>query len=286
MFFDSLANDNGLLADKISIVGIGGFGNNALNHLMNTHQQALKGVEFCSVNSLEEGRERLADMSAKAELVILLAGMGGNTGGTVAPVLAEMAKKEYDAFTLAVVTKPFRFEGPRIALAQSQINDLADKADAVIELPLDNLLSTLPSKTTMAEAFQFANHLVTQAVLSVTDLLVSPGMIQVDLADIQAVIKGKTLMTFGEAAGENRAEQATKLAMKSPLLGGVDLKKAEGVIVSITTGADFELDELGTVMEITQEAVSPNASFKVATAINPEWQNRIRVSLLISGINE
>lgn len=322
--FDPAYNENQKEA-IIKVVGVGGGGGNALNHMINSHRDGIASVEFYSVNTdaqalrssmasntvqiganttqglgagsnpekgrlaAEEDREAISNMIKGANMVFLSTGMGGGTGTGATPVIAEIAKNEHHALTVGIVTKPFRFEGDRrMKFAEEGIRELSKNVDSLIIIPNDRLLKMLPKGTKMIEAFNAANDVLRNAVLGITEMITSPGLINVDFADVTTVMSnmGRAMMGIGIAEGEDRAEKVAKLAIDSPLLENEDLNGAKGILVSITSGEDFEIDELNIILDYIQSFASPNAAFKFGTAVNPEWEGKIRVTIVATGIGQ
>ncbi len=313
----------------IKVIGVGGGGGNALNHMVENQDEdsGSGGVEFFSVNTdaqalrktsvsqtiqigdkitkglgaganpnigrqaAEEDRDALANMVAGADMVFISAGMGGGTGTGAAPVIAEIAKNmENPALTVAVVTKPFRFEGRRrLNYAEQGIAELSKHVDSLIIIPNDKLLKVLPKNIKMLDAFQAANDVLRNAVLGITDMITSPGLINVDFADVRTVMSetGRAMMGTGLGEGDSdsgRAEKAAQEAVASPLLEDVDWNEAKGVLVSITSGMDIELSEIYEAMDYIQEFASEDAHVVFGTTIYPEMEGKIRVTLVATGI--
>lgn len=312
----------------IKVVGIGGGGGNALNHMVedqvDENGEIHGGVEFFSVNTdaqalrktsvrqtiqigdkvtkglgaganpnvgrqaAEEDRDALVNMLSGADMVFISAGMGGGTGTGAAPVIAEIAKNaEPPALTVAIVTKPFRFEGAkRMSYAEQGIQELSKHVDSLIIIPNDKLLKVLPKNIKMLDAFEAANDVLRNAVLGITDMITSPGLINVDFADVKTVMSemGRAMMGTGIAEGDGRAEKAAKDAVASPLLEDVDWNDAKGVLVSITSGMDIELNEVYEIMDYIHEYASDDATVVFGTSIYPEMEGQIRVTLVATGI--
>ncbi|MDN3638976.1 cell division protein FtsZ [Simiduia curdlanivorans] len=303
----------------IKVVGVGGGGGNAVKHMIasdiegvefvcaNTDAQALKDIDARTVlqlgNSMTKGlgaganpevgrqaamedRERIAEILEGADMVFVTAGMGGGTGTGGAPVVAEVAR-EMGILTVAVVTKPFPFEGKkRMAIADAGIRELAERVDSLITIPNEKLLSVLGTKTTLLDAFKAANNVLLGAVQGIADLIIRPGMINVDFADVRTVMSemGMAMMGTGVARGENRAREAAEAAIRSPLLEDVDLQGARGILVNITAGIDLSLGEFTEVGDTIGEFASPDATVVVGTVIDPEMKDELRVTVVATGL--
>ena len=309
----------------IKVVGVGGGGGNALNHMVDGNlNDGVGGVEFFSVNTdaqvlrtssvrqtiqiganitkglgaganpnvgrqaAEEDREALSNMLAGADMVFISAGMGGGTGTGAAPVIADIAKSQ-GSLTVAIVTKPFRFEGnKRMNYAEQGIQELSKHVDSLIIIPNDKLLKVLPKNTKMMDAFKAANDILRNAVLGITDMITSPGLINVDFADVKTVMSemGRAMMGTGIAEGEDRAEHAAHDAVASPLLEDVDLSGAKGILVSISSGLDIELNEVDVIMDYIHSFAAPDATIVFGTSVYPEMEGKLRVTLVATGIGQ
>lgn len=308
----------------IKVIGVGGGGGNALNHMVSNASDNTSGVEFFSVNTdaqvlrssavrntiqigaavtkglgagadpnvghqaAEEDREALTNMLSGADMVFIAVGMGGGTGTGAAPVIAEIAKNE-GALTVGIVTKPFTFEGKkRSAYAEQGIRELAKHVDSLIIIQNDKLLKVLPKNVKFNEAFGVANDVLRNAVLGITDMITSEGLVNVDFADVKKVMSemGRAMMGTGIAEGENRAENAAKEAVASPLLEDVDLSGAKGILVNISSGYDIELAEVNTIMEYVTSFADPDAAIIFGSAFYPEMEGKIRVTLVATGIGQ
>jgi len=303
----------------IKVVGVGGGGGNAVQHMVstdvegvdficaNTDAQALAKLGARSVVQLGgeltkglgaganpevgraaalEDRERIAQMISGADMVFITAGMGGGTGTGAAPIVAEVAR-ELGILTVAVVTKPFPFEGrKRLKIAEEGIRELKDHVDSLIIIPNEKLLPVLGRNCSLLNAFNAANDVLKGAVQGIADLIIRPGMINVDFADVRTVMSemGMAMMGTGEARGEGRAQEATEAAINSPLLEDVDLKGARGVLVNITAGLDLSLGEFSEVGNIVEQYASENATIVVGTVIDPEMSDEIRVTVVATGL--
>lgn len=304
----------------IKVVGIGGGGGNAVKHMIsnevdgvdficaNTDAQALKDIDARTVLQLGNGitkglgaganpeigrqaamedRERIADVLTGADMVFITAGMGGGTGTGGAPVVAEIAR-ELGILTVAVVTKPFPFEGrKRMALADEGIKQLKDRVDSLITIPNEKLLSVLGKTTSLLDAFKSANDVLLGAVQGIADLIIRPGMINVDFADVRTVMSemGMAMMGSGSASGENRAREAAESAVRSPLLEDINLQGARGILVNITAGMDLSLGEFSEVGDTVEEFASSDATVVVGTVIDPEMKDEIRVTVVATGLD-
>lgn len=308
----------------IKVIGVGGGGGNALNHMVSTHSDDVGSVEFFSVNTdaqvlrssavrntiqigatltkglgaggdpnvghqaAEEDRDALSAMLAGADMVFIAAGMGGGSGTGAAPVIAEIAKSQ-GALTVGIVTKPFAFEGrKRSAYAEQGIKELAKHVDSLIIIQNDKLLKVLPKNVKFNEAFGVANDVLRNAVLGITDMITSEGLVNVDFADVKKVMSemGRAMMGTGIAEGENRAENAAKEAVASPLLEDVDLSGAKGILVNISSGYDIELAEVNAIMEYVTSFADPEAAIIFGSAFYPEMEGKIRVTLVATGIGQ
>ncbi len=303
----------------IKVIGVGGGGGNAVKHMINneiegveficanTDAQALKDVDARTVLQLGstmtkglgaganpevgrqaamEDRERIAEVLSGADMVFITAGMGGGTGTGGAPVVAEVAK-ELGILTVAVVTKPFPFEGrKRLAIAEEGMRQLKDRVDSLITIPNEKLLSVLGKTTSLLDAFKAANDVLLGAVQGIADLIIRPGMINVDFADVRTVMSemGMAMMGTGHASGENRAREAAEAAIRSPLLEDVNLQGARGILVNITAGMDLSLGEFTEVGDTVEEFASGDATVVVGTVIDPEMTDELRVTVVATGL--
>ena len=303
----------------IKVVGIGGGGGNAVEHMVssqvegvdficaNTDSQALKNMSARSVLQLGstvtkglgaganpevgrqaamEDRERIAEALNGADMVFITAGMGGGTGTGAAPVVAEVAK-ELGILTVAVVTKPFPFEGrKRISAAESGLGELAKHVDSLITIPNEKLLAVLGKNTSLLDAFSAANDVLLGAVQGIADLIIRPGMINVDFADVRTVMSemGQAMMGTGSSSGENRAREAAEAAIRSPLLEDVTLQGARGILVNITAGMNLSLGEFTEVGDTIEEFSSDNATIVVGTVIDENMTDELRVTVVATGL--
>src|SRR5690606_38322660 len=233
-----------------------------------------------------EDRERIADVLRGADMVFIAAGMGGGTGTGAAPVVAEVAR-DLGIITVAVVTKPFPFEGrKRMVIADAGIKELSERVDSLITIPNEKLLSVLGKSTSLLDAFKAANKVLLGAVQGLVYLIHHTGMINVDFADVRTVMSemGMAMMGTGRATGENRAREAAEAAIRSPLLEDVNLQGARGILVNITAGIDLSLGEYSEVGSIIEEFASGDATVVVGTVIDPELTNELRVTVVATGL--
>lgn len=305
----------------IKVIGVGGGGGNAVKHMesgdlegvefvcANTDAQALSSMSSQTViqlgNTLTKGlgaganpdvgrqaamedRERIGEMLRGADMVFITAGMGGGTGTGAAPIVAEVAK-ELGILTVAVVTKPFPFEGrKRMNIAIEGIKELRESVDSLIIIPNEKLMQVLGRNCSLLNAFESANDVLKGAVQGISDLITRPGMINVDFADVRTVMSemGMAMMGTGDARGENRAAEAAEKAIKSPLLDNVDLRGASGILVNITAGMDLSLGEFTEVGNQVEEYASENATIVVGTVIEPEMSDEIKVTVVATGLDK
>jgi len=237
-------------------------------------------------NSAEEDREALRQALEGADMVFIAAGMGGGTGTGAAPVVAEVAK-DLGILTVAVVTKPFNFEGKkRMAFAEQGIAELSKHVDSLITIPNDKLLKVLGRGISLLDAFGAANDVLKGAVQGIAELITRPGLMNVDFADVRTVMSemGYAMMGSGVACGEDRAEEAAEMAISSPLLEDIDLSGARGVLVNITAGFDLRLDEFETVGNTIRAFASDNATVVIGTSLDPEMNDELRVTVVATGI--
>ncbi|MBO9714329.1 cell division protein FtsZ [Sphingomonas sp.] len=320
MSIEFLPPDVDELTPRITVIGVGGAGGNAIANMIRADVQ---GVEFLVANTdaqalktsaaahriqlgakitqglgagsrpeigraaAEETIESVKKSLEGAHMVFLAAGMGGGTGTGAAPVIAKMAR-DMGILTVGVVTKPFAFEGRRrAAAAEAGIEELQKYVDTLIVIPNQNLFLIANANTTFKEAFELADEVLQQGVRGITDLMVMPGLINLDFADIRAVMQemGKAMMGTGEAEGDDRAIIAAQKAIANPLLDGVSMNGAKGVIVSITGGEDMRLLEVDEAANHIRELVDPDANIIWGSAFNPELEGKIRVSVVATGID-
>ncbi|HBX1868816.1 TPA: cell division protein FtsZ [Klebsiella pneumoniae] len=303
----------------IKVIGVGGGGGNAVEHMV---RERIEGVEFFAVNTdaqalrktavgqtiqigsgitkglgaganpevgrnaADEDREALRAALDGADMVFIAAGMGGGTGTGAAPVVAEVAK-DLGILTVAVVTKPFNFEGKkRMAFAEQGITELSKHVDSLITIPNDKLLKVLGRGISLLDAFGAANDVLKGAVQGIAELITRPGLMNVDFADVRTVMSemGYAMMGSGGASGEDRAEEAAEMAISSPLLEDIDLSGARGVLVNITAGFDLRLDEFETVGNTIRAFASDNATVVIGTSLDPDMNDELRVTVVATGI--
>ncbi|MEE4117385.1 MAG: cell division protein FtsZ [Paracoccaceae bacterium] len=313
-------NDQTELKPRITVFGVGGAGGNAVNNMI---EKELAGVEFVTANTdaqalqqsrapakiqmgvkvteglgagakaqigaaaAEETIEEIVDHLAGAHMCFITAGMGGGTGTGAAPIIAQAAR-ELGVLTVGVVTKPFQFEGgKRMRQAEEGVERLQKVVDTLIIIPNQNLFRLANEKTTFTEAFSLADDVLYQGVKGVTDLMVRPGLINLDFADVRAVMDemGKAMMGTGESDGEDRAIQAAEKAIANPLLDEISLKGAKGVLINITGGHDLTLFELDEAANRIREEVDPDANIIVGSTLDAEMEGRMRVSVVATGID-
>lgn len=303
----------------IKVVGIGGGGGNAIEHMMaghiegveficaNTDSQALKNSSANTIIQLgenitrglgaganpevgrraaEEDKEKIRTALAGADMVFIAAGMGGGTGTGGAPVFAQIAK-ELGILTVAVTTKPFSFEGKmRLQTAEQGIANLSQYVDSLITIPNNKLLTVLGKNVTLINAFKAANDVLRGAVQGIAELITRPGLINVDFADVRTVMSemGMAMMGTGVGSGDNRARLAAEAAIASPLLEDVDLSGAKGVLVNITAGLDLSIGEFEEVGEVVKNITSESATVVVGTVIDPELRDEVRVTVIVTGL--
>ena len=307
-------------AATIKVIGVGGAGNNAVNRML---ELGIKSVDFIAVNtdrqalqkskaatkiqigekitrglgagsnpdigaqSAEESRAELSEVLRGADMVFVTAGMGGGTGTGAAPIVAELAK-EMGILTIGVVTKPFTFEGKkRLAQAERGIESLKTKVDTLIVIPNDKLLQIIDRKTSMAEAFLMADDVLRQGVQGISDLITVTGTVNLDFADVKTIMlnTGMAHMGTGHASGENKAEDAAKEAIQSPLLE-TSIEGARGVIINITGGDDLGLQEVNTAAELIQRSVDPEANIIFGTVIDPDMSDEIKITVIATGFDQ
>jgi len=304
---------------NIKVIGVGGGGGNAVQNMIdagvegvdficaNTDAQALEGSGVKTLlqlgNALTKGlgagadpdigreaaledRERIKELVKDTDMLFITAGMGGGTGTGAAPVVAEMAK-EMGVLTVAVVTKPFPFEGPkRMKAAEDGIVELGKHVDSIITIPNAKLLTALGKNTTLLDAFKAANDVLLGAVQGIAELITRPGLINVDFADVRTVMSemGMSMMGTGVASGEERATKAAQAAISSPLLDDVNLQGAKGILVNITAGLDMGIHEFEEVGATIREFAHDDATVVVGTVIDPEMSDEIRVTLVATGL--
>ena len=304
----------------IKVIGVGGAGNNAVNRMV---ESGIRGVEFISVNtdrqalqeskagakiqigekitrglgaganpdigaqSAEESKAEIAEVLRGADMVFVTAGMGGGTGTGAAPIVAAAAK-EMGILTIGVVTKPFTFEGKkRLSQAERGIESLKGKVDTLVVIPNDKLLQIIDRKTSIVDAFKMADDVLRQGVQGISDLIAVPGLVNLDFADVKTIMlnTGMAHMGIGMASGENRAEDAAKQAIQSPLLE-TSIEGARGVIINITGGPDLGLHEVNTAAELVQRSVDPEANIIFGAVIDENMGDDISITVIATGFEQ
>lgn len=314
-------NNNGVAPAVIKVIGVGGGGGNAVHYMMdrelagvglycaNTDLQALNispiknkiqlGKEVTrglgaganpevGHKAAVEDREEIMSMLDGADMLFIAAGMGGGTGTGAAPVIAEIAKQA-GILTVAVVTKPFTFEGSkRSRVATQGINALAEHVDSLITIPNDRLLAVMGQNAPISQAFDTANAVLYGAVQGISDLIVRPGIINVDFADVKTVMseRGIAMMGAGIGKGDNRAQEAAEKAISSPLLENIDLSGAKGVLVNITGDSNLSLAEYATIGDIVRGIIDDDSTVVIGTTIDEEVEDELRVTIVATGIQD
>ena len=304
---------------EIKVIGVGGGGGNAVHHMIsnqvegvefvcaNTDSQALSNIDAKTILQMGSGvtkglgaganpeigrqaaledRDEIAAILAGADMVFITAGMGGGTGTGAAPIVAEVAR-ELGILTVAVVTKPFPFEGRKRALvAQQGIEALSEHVDSLITIPNEKLLDVLGKEASLLDAFKAANDVLLGAVKGIADLIMNPGMINVDFADVKTVMSemGMAMMGTGHASGPDRAREAAEAAIRSPLLEDVNLEGARGILVNITAGENLSLGEFSEVGDTIEEFASDDATVVIGTVIDPSLKDEFRVTVVATGL--
>ena len=310
--FDNVVN--------IKVIGVGGGGNNALNRMINAN---VKGVEFIAINTdkqvlrrsnathmiqigtkltkgqgagsnpekgrkaAEESREEIASALASTDMVFITAGMGGGTGTGGAPVVAEVAR-ELGILTVGVVTKPFNFEGARrMQQAEVGIEALREEVDALVVIPNERLKYVTDQKITFLNAFEIADDVLRQAVQSISDLIKMPGLVNLDFADVSAIMRdaGYAHMGVGRAAGKDKAEEAARMAISSPLLE-TSINGAKGVLINIIGSPDIALDEVEKAASLVQQAAHPDSNIIFGAALDDSLEDEIRVTIIATGFDK
>jgi cell division protein FtsZ len=304
---------------EIKVIGVGGGGGNAVHHMIsnqvegveficaNTDSQALNNIDAKTVLQMGSGltkglgaganpevgrqaaledRDEIAAILAGADMVFITAGMGGGTGTGAAPIVAEVAR-ELGILTVAVVTRPFPFEGrKRSLIAQQGIEALSEHVDSLITIPNEKLLDVLGKDASLLDAFKAANDVLLGAVKGIADLIMNPGMINVDFADVKTVMSemGMAMMGTGFASGPDRAREAAEAAIRSPLLEDVNLEGARGILVNITAGENLSLGEFSEVGDTIEEFASDDATVVIGTVIDPTLKDEIHVTVVATGL--
>jgi cell division protein FtsZ len=272
----------------IKVVGAGGGGTNAVSRMVDA---GLRGVEFIAINTdvqaLQacESRDDIKEALKGADMVFVTAGEGGGTGTGAAPVIAEIAKEEIGALTVGVVTKPFEFEGGRrMQQALDGIDKLRSQVDTLIVVPNQKLLEVVERRTSISEAFRMADDILRQGVQGITDLITTPGQINLDFADVRAVMSeaGSAMMGVGSAAGENRAAEAAKMAVSSPLMEE-SIEGATGMLLNFTGSEDLNLFEVHEAADIVVGTADKGANIIFGTVIDPTMGDEVRVTVIATG---
>ncbi len=316
----SFADEQGNFA-RIKVVGVGGAGGNAVNRMI---EAGLSGVEFIAINTdaqvlehnraskkvqigkkvtkglgaganpeigrkaIEEDRDEVAEFLTGADMVFITAGMGGGTGTGAASVIADIARKQ-GALAVAVVTKPFKFEGQkRISKADLGLEELKSSANTLISIPNERLLSIVDKSTKLTEAFAFADEILHQATKGISELITTPGLINCDFADVRTVMLegGDALMGTGYGSGEERAEKAANQAIASPLLEEISISGARGVLINVTGGEDMTLFDVNTATSIVYQAAGSDANIIFGAVIDPNLNEQMRVTVIATGFGE
>ncbi|MFA5134331.1 MAG: cell division protein FtsZ [Patescibacteria group bacterium] len=302
---------------KIKVVGVGGSGGSAIDRMIN---DKIRGVEFIAVNTdaqalhhskaphklhigktttrglgagmdpelgrkaAEEDQDEIHDMFKGADMVFVTCGLGGGTGTGAAPLIAEIAR-DAGALTVAVVTKPFAFEGAqRKSIAESGLGDLIDKVDTIITIPNDRILQIIDKKTSLLDAFKTVDEVLRQGVQGISDLITVPGLINVDFADVRSIMEnaGSALMGIGQGAGENRAVDAAKAAIDSPLLE-LSIEGAKGILFTVTGGPDLGMYEVNEAARIITSSADPNARVIFGSVIDESMKDQIKITVIATG---
>lgn len=313
------ATNNTIDGARIKVIGVGGAGNNAVNRMV---EAGIRGVEFIAINtdkqilaksraseiiqigekitrglgaganpdigaqSADENRDEITKVLEGADMVFVTAGMGGGTGTGAAPIVASIAK-ELGILTIGVVTKPFTFEGKkRLQQAERGIESLKGKVDTLVVIPNDKLLQIIDRKTTILDAFRQADDVLRQGVQGISDLIAIPGLVNLDFADVKTIMlnTGIAHMGIGRASGENRAEDAAKQAIQSPLLE-TSIEGARGVIINITGGLDLGLHEVNTAAELVQRSVDTEANIIFGAVIDENLEDEIVITVIATGFD-
>lgn len=314
-------SENKSLSAVIKVFGVGGSGGNALEQML---LENIEGVEFIAVNtdaqalkkstaptkiqigggitkglgagadptigrqSAEEDKEKLRELLGGSDMIFITAGMGGGTGTGAAPVIAQIAR-EMGILVVAIVTKPFSFEGRvRLQVAEEGIKELGKYVDSLITIPNNKLLTVLGKSVTLLNAFKAANNVLLGAVQGISELITRPGLINVDFADVRTVMSemGMAMMGTGVGRGEHRAREAAEAAIASPLLEDINLSGAKGILVNITAGLDMSIGEFEEVGETIKNFTSDGAIVVVGTVIDPEMRDEVRVTVVVTGLGQ
>ena len=306
---------------KIKVLGVGGGGNNAVNFMVTEND--IQGVEFIAVNTdmqallasdadiklqigekltkglgsgsnpeigqaaAEESREKISNLLKDTDMVFITAGEGGGTGTGAAPIIAQIAR-DVGALTVAVVTKPFSFEGTRrMVQAEEGVDRLKDEVDTLIVIPNQKIIDVVKKEKSLKEAFALADSVLAQGVQSISDLITIPGLINVDFADVRAIMTnaGTALMGIGIASGENRARKAAEMAINSPLLE-VNIEGARGILFNITGNKDISMSEVNEAANLITQAADPDANIIFGTTIREEMKDEIKISVIATGFDQ
>jgi len=306
---------------RIKVIGIGGGGNNAINSMIN--EDSIKGVDFVAINTdsqallnslspikiqigekltkglgaggnpqmgqkaAEESRERIKEVLSGTDMVFICGGMGGGTCTGAAPIIAEIAKKELGILTIAVVTKPFMFEGTRRMLnAEEGISQLRNNVDTLIVIPNQKVIEVVNNKATLLEAFKIADSVLNKGTKAIADLITVPGLINLDFADIKSVMSnaGSALMGVGEAEGDNRAQMAVNAAVESPLVEAT-IEGARGVLINVTGGSDLTMSEIEEAAQTITQKAAPDANIIFGATIDESLKGKIKISVIATGFD-
>lgn len=306
---------------KIKVVAVGGGGGNAANHMI--EERKIDAVEFIALNTdaqvlldnlsdtklqigekltrglgvggsaeigrqaAEESRDRIKELLIDSDMVFLTAGMGGGTGSGATPVVAEVAR-EVGALTVAIVTKPFAFEGARrMVVAEEAIENLQDKVDALIVIPNQRLMDVIDRKMTLVDAFKVVDAVLAQGVEGISEIITTPGLINVDFADVRTIMKdaGSALLGIGAGVGENRAQMAARAAISSPLLE-LSIEGAKGVLFNIAGGPDMTMAEVDEAARIISETADADANIIFGATVNPHLSEQLRITVVATGFDE
>jgi cell division protein FtsZ len=305
---------------KIKVVGVGGSGGSAVNRMI---ESKIRGVEFMVINTdaqalhhsaaphkvhigktttrglgagmnpevgrkaAEESQNEIHDLSRGADMVFITCGLGGGTGSGAAPLVADVAR-DIGALTVAVVTKPFSFEGAqRAAIAEKALEELTGKVDTIITIPNDRILQVIDKKTSLLDAFKVVDDILRQGVQGISDIITVPGLINVDFADVKAIMQeaGSSLMGIGRASGENRAVEAAKKAIESPLLE-VSIEGARGILFTITGSPDLGMFEVNEAAKIITESADPNAKIIFGAIIDQDMKDEVKITVIATGFEK
>lgn len=306
---------------KIKVIGIGGGGGNAVAHMI--EEQKIEAVEFIALNTdaqvlldnpaetklqigekitrglgvggnpeigrqaAEESRDRIKELLIDSDMIFLTAGCGGGTGTGATPVVAEIAR-EVGALTVAIVTKPFSFEGARrMQTAEEAIENLQDKVDALIVIPNQRLMDVIDRKMTLVDAFKVVDSVLAQGVEGISEIITTPGLINVDFADVRTIMKdaGSALLGIGTGVGENRAQMAARAAISSPLLE-LSIQGAKGVLFNIAGGSDMTMNEVDEAARIISETADPDANIIFGATVNPKLADQLRITVVATGFDD